>query len=284
MAPKAVYAQKPRKKRLDDTLIEQGFCATREEALRLVMAGLVSGEHERYTSAAALVNPAIRLHVKGQKRFVSRGGEKLSEPLSLFHVDVRGKICLDVGCSTGGFTDCLLQAGAAQVTSVDVGYAQFDYELRNDPRVTLLERTNITALDVPERTASVDVAVCDVSFTSVTVVLPTVAHLLRNKGIFVCLVKPQFEALKAQVDEGGVVHSTKVWQEVLERVAAAFVGEGFSLIGTCKSPISGHKGNTEFFLVAQKNAPLTSKVQNECFDFAKLVTAGETLHFMPLSS
>ena len=204
--------------RLDEELVRQGFFATSDDAARHVMAGDVSTSNRRMTSPGEQVKPGIELHVRGRIPYVSRGGFKLERALEEFEVDVRGTTCLDVGCSTGGFTDCLLRHGAARVVAVDVGYAQFDWRLRNDSRVELLERTNIVDLDVPERRATIDLAVCDVSFTSVLTVLPAVRALLRAGGTFVTLVKPQFEAA------------------------------GFRVLGVCESPITGHKGNVEYLL------------------------------------
>ena len=162
--------------------------------MRAVMAGEVSTQDRRLERAGEQVERGIVLHVRGHIPFVSRGGLKLERGLQAFDVDPTGLACLDVGCSTGGFTDCLLKRGAASVLSVDVGYAQFDWSLRSDSRVTLLERTNIVDVPTPERAGSIQLAVCDVSFTSVTTVLPAVLSLLSANGAFLTLVKPQFEA------------------------------------------------------------------------------------------
>lgn len=216
--------------------------------MRAVMAGDVSTLDRRLTAPGEQVRPGIELHVRGRSRYVSRGGLKLERGLDEFGVDPTGLACLDVGCSTGGFTDCLLKRGAASVISVDVGYAQFSWELRRDPRVRLLERTNI--VDVPEivGAGAVDLAVCDVSFTSVLTVLPAVLELLRPRATFLTLVKPQFEAAREEVGEGGVVRDPAVRLAALERVRAAFEEGGLSVIGTCESPITGHKGNVEYLL------------------------------------
>ena len=236
------------RRRLDAELVEQGFFSTRDEALRAVMAGEVSTCDRRLTSPGEQVRPGVELHVRGRSRYVSRGGLKLERGLSAFGVDPAGHSCLDVGCSTGGFTDCLLKHGAASVISVDVGYAQFSWELRRDPRVRLLERTNI--VDVPGIVGRgvVDLAVCDVSFTSVVTVLPAVMELLRPGGTFLTLVKPQFEAAREDVGEGGVVRDEGVRVAALERVRGAFERAGLAVTGTCESPITGHKGNVEYLL------------------------------------
>ena len=236
------------RRRLDAELVEQGFFSTVDEAMRAVMAGDVSTSDRRLTAPGEQVRPGIALHVRGRSRYVSRGGLKLERGLDHFGIDPSGLACLDVGCSTGGFTDCLLKRGAASVIAVDVGYAQFSWELRGDARVRLLERTNI--VDVPEIVGEgvVDLAVCDVSFTSVITVLPAVLRLLRPAGTFLTLVKPQFEAAREDVGEGGVVRDASVRAAALERVSAAFEEAGLSVLGTCESPITGHKGNVEYLL------------------------------------
>ena len=238
-----------KKRRLDEELVEQGFFANKDEALRAVMAGEVSTSERRLTSAGERVPVGLPLHVKGQRAFVSRGGLKLERGLDEFGVDPSGLDCLDVGCSTGGFTDCLLRRGAAGVTAVDVGYAQFDWGLRGDARVRLLERTNI--VDVPGIVGAgmFDLAVCDVSFTSVTTVLPAVLELLRPSGRFLTLVKPQFEAPREDVGEGGVVRDQRVRDAAVERVRVAFEEGGLTVAGFCESPIHGAKGNVEYLLL-----------------------------------
>lgn len=238
-----------KKRRLDEELVEQGFFASKDEALRAVMAGEVSTSDRRLTSAGERVADGLPLHVKGHGAFVSRGGLKLERGLAAFGVDPAGLDCLDVGCSTGGFTDCLLRRGAAHVTSVDVGYAQFDWGLRQDARVHLLERTNI--VDVPGIVGSgaFDLAVCDVSFTSVTCVLPAVLELLRPDGSFLTLVKPQFEAPREDVGEGGVVRDQSVRDAAIARVREAFEDSGLAVQGVCESPIHGAKGNIEYLML-----------------------------------
>ena len=240
-----------RRHRLDDELVAQGFFASRDDALRAVLAGDVSTTDRRLDSPGEQVEPGIFLHVRGHVGYVSRGGLKLAHALDVFAVDPAGASCLDVGCSTGGFTDCLLSRGAAHVVAVDVGYAQFDWRLRNDARVELLERTNIVDLDVPGRRATIDLAVCDVSFTSVLTVLPAVRALLRAGGTFVTLVKPQFEAAREDVGEGGIVRDPAVRGAAVEKVRSAFEEAGLSVIGTCESPITGAKGNVEFLLAGR---------------------------------
>lgn len=239
------------RRRLDEELVEQGLFGTKSDAMRAVMAGEVSTTDRRLTSPGEQVRPGIPLHVKGRIPYVSRGGLKLERGLDAFGISVEGLNCLDVGCSTGGFTDCLLCRGAASVLSVDVGYAQFDWSLRQDSRVTLVERTNV--LDLPARPEArrVQLAVCDVSFTSVLTILPAVCDLLEQGGLFLTLVKPQFEAAREDVGEGGVVRDETVRQAALERVAEGMREAGFTIQGSCTSPIHGRKGNEEYLLLGR---------------------------------
>ena len=235
--------------RLDDELVSQGICRDRDEALRLLMAGDVSSGGERLSSPGMKVEPGIELHVKGRSRYVGRGGTKLEGALSALGVDPAGLSCIDIGCSTGGFTDCLLKHGARGVVAVDVGRAQFDWGLRNDPRVTLLERTNV--VDVPSMgwRGAFDLAVCDVSFTGIGNILPAAMELLAPEGSFLALVKPQFEAPAGDVGEGGVVRDPEVHRRVLEGVAGLYLEAGLDPVHACASPITGAKGNREFFLL-----------------------------------
>ena len=240
----------PRRHRLDQELVDQGFFSTTDDALRAVLAGDVSTSDRRLTSPGEQVVPGLPLHVKGQLPYVSRGGLKLEHGLDVLGVDPRGQVCLDVGCSTGGFTDCLLRRGAACVTAVDVGYAQFDWSLRQDARVTLYERTNI--VDLPKMTDDrFDLAVCDVSFTSVLTVLPAVVDMLAPGGAFPTLVKPQFEAPREDVGDGGIVRDPAVREAALAKVQGAFEEAGLHVVGSCQSPITGHKGNVEFLLLGR---------------------------------
>ena len=239
-----------RRHRLDQELVDQGFFPSTSDAMRAVMAGEVSTTDRRLTAPGEQVAPGIELHVRGRIPYVSRGGLKLEGGLDHFGVDPTGYACLDVGCSTGGFTDCLLRHGAACVVAVDVGYAQFDWSLRQDERVTLYERTNV--VDLPALTDQrFDLAVCDVSFTSVVTILPAVVSLLAPHGMFLTLVKPQFEAPREGVGEGGIVRDPEVRQAALEKVRSAFEEAGLHVVGSCESPITGHKGNVEFLLLGR---------------------------------
>ena len=258
-----------RRHRLDAELVDQGLFLTADEAMRAVMAGEVSTDGRRLTSPGEQVLPGIPLHVKGKDSYVSRGGLKLERGIEAFGVDAEGLACLDVGCSTGGFTDCLLRHGAASVLAVDVGVAQFDWSLRQDPRVELLERTNIRDIPLDGRAASIDLAVCDVSFTSVLAVAGTVLELLRHGGRFLTLVKPQFEVARDDVGAGGVVRDPSLRLDALRAVAQGLQEAGFGLLGACESPITGAKGNHEYLLLCEKGASAGS------LDLEAVVMRGE---------
>ena len=242
----------PRRVRLDAELVARGYFSSTDDALRAVLAGDVSTSDRRLSSPGEQVLPGLELHVRGHVPYVGRGGLKLERGLTELEVDPSGLACVDVGCSTGGFTDCLLKHGAASVLAVDVGRAQFDWSLRQDGRVRLLERTNIVDVpDMPGMAGAFQLAVCDVSFTSVTTILPAVVRLLGPQGTFLTLVKPQFEAPRDQVGVGGVVRDEDVRQAALLRVSKAMEAAGFELGGWCESPITGHKGNVEYLLVGR---------------------------------
>ena len=232
--------------RLDDELISQGICADRADALRTLMAGLVSSGGERLTSPGLKVIPGLPLHVKGRIPYVGRGGLKLEGALDAFGINPTGLACLDVGCSTGGFTDCLLKRGAATVVSVDVGRAQFDWSLRQDDRVKLPELGYAGAIDL---------AVCDVSFTSIANIIDAVLACLKPSGSFCTLVKPQFEAPAALVGEGGIVTEPAVRRDTLVAAIELFAVKGLFPLDVCVSPIHGAKGNVEFFLYGTRFVP-----------------------------
>lgn len=215
----------------------------------MILAGDVSVGGRTVTRPATPVTEDAEVVVAAPPRFVSRGGEKLDHALEAFGLDVRGAVALDVGASTGGFTDCLLQRGAAHVYAVDVGYGQLDYRLRADPRITVVERTNIRYLEALPGGVRADLATIDVSFISLTKVLEPVARLLRPGSPVVALVKPQFEARREEVRRGGVVRDPQVHAAVLGRVAAWAVERGFRVRGLTASPVLGPAGNREFFLL-----------------------------------
>jgi len=237
------------KRRADLLLVERGLAASRQEAQRLLLAGKVQTAGRRVEKAGELLPAEAPLSVDGPLHpFVSRGGVKLAHALERFRVDPAGRVCLDVGASTGGFTDCLLQRGARLVIAVDVGYGQFAARLREDPRVHLLERTNIRTL-TPERLPNrPDLAVIDVSFISLSLVLPPVLGLLAGPAEIVALVKPQFEAGRERVGKRGVVRDPAVHREVLAQAVAAAAGLGLGLLDATASPLLGPEGNREFLI------------------------------------
>jgi 23S rRNA (cytidine1920-2'-O)/16S rRNA (cytidine1409-2'-O)-methyltransferase len=229
------------RKRLDIVLVERGLAESRSQAQALVLAGLVPG----YEKPGQQVAEDAEIRVERRPPYVSRGGEKLRHALTAFAVDVAGRDCADVGASTGGFTDCLLQAGAARVLAIDVGYGQLDFRLRSDPRVLVLERTN--ARSVTKLPFAPDLVVCDVSFISVTQALPPVLSLATPGWEAVVLVKPQFEAGRADVPKG-VVRDPEVQRSVLRKVTEAARAWNGRTIGVVDSGLPGPKGNREFFL------------------------------------
>ena len=233
-----------RKIRLDVLLAERGLAASREAARRMIMAGEVRVEGEIRDKPGMRVPDDAALEVKQAARFVSRGGEKLAAALDAFPLAVSGRVCADVGASTGGFTDCLLQAGAARVYAIDVGYGQLDYRLRADPRVIPLERTNARYLErLPE---PVSLIVADASFISLRLLLPVFKGWVRDAADVVVLIKPQFEAGKGQVGKGGVVRDPAIHAQVLDEVLAAAAAEGYGARGLIASPLKGPAGNVEF--------------------------------------
>lgn len=244
------------RERLDVLLVRRGLFASRERARAAVLAGRVRVDGAAVTKAGAAVPEAARIEVLGRDLpYVSRGGLKLEKALDAFAIDPAGRVCLDAGASTGGFTDCLLQRGAARVYAVDVGYGQLAWSLRQDPRVVVLERTNarhLTRREVPE---PIDLAALDVSFISLLKILPAVANLLRPGGTVVALVKPQFEAGPEQVGKKGVVRDPAVHREVLERVLAGAESLGFVVRGLTHSPVRGEEGNVEFLAWLQTPGP-----------------------------
>lgn len=244
-----------KRERIDKLLVDRGVVASRERARRLVMAGAVRVDDHVVDKPGALVAVDANLAVTGDDiPFVSRGGLKLSAALDAFGTAVAGRVVLDVGASTGGFTDCVLQRGARAVIAVDVGYGQFAWPLRQDSRVTLFERTNIRHLDPAVLPAVPELAVVDVSFISLRLVLGVVAGVLAPGGDIVALVKPQFEVGKGQVGSGGVVRDPALQAAAVTAVREHALGLGLECIGECESPILGPKGNREFFLALRKAA------------------------------
>ena len=234
--------------RLDKLLVDKALLPTREKAIRSIMAGDILVDGRRADKAGALVEPTAEIEVRGRSPYVSRGGEKLAHALDDFGIAVRGRICIDVGASTGGFTDCLLQRGATRVYSVDVGTGQLDDKLRRDNRVVVMEHTNARALDPRIFGDKPSLAVVDVAFISLEKVLPAIFGVLERHGETIALVKPQFEAGRAAVGKGGVVRDPAEHRAVVTRLARYSILRGWHVLGVTASPLRGPKGNREFFL------------------------------------
>lgn len=245
---------KQKKIRLDELMVQQGLAADAGEALRLVLAHQVKVGDAYPSSAAVRVALDAQVEVRGRKRFVSRGGFKLQGALDAFGQDVRGLHCIDIGSSTGGFTDCLLQAGAASVACVDVNYGQLAWSIRQDPRVSVFERTNIRLADPDALGAPFDLMVADLSFIGLAVLAPTFARLAAPGSVFIGLVKPQFESHHDETDHG-VVRDAAVRERVIDEVSAALAAEGFDVSGVVESPITGPEGNVEYLVRAVYRAP-----------------------------
>lgn len=243
------------KQRLDVILINKGYASSREKAKAIIMAGNVFVKGQREDKAGAVFEEdGIQLLVKNtEQKYVSRGGFKLEKAMESFPVKLDGSLCMDIGASTGGFTDCMLQNGAVKVYSIDVGHGQLDWKLRNDERVVCLEKTNfryVTKEQVPE---DIDFASVDVSFISLSKILPAAFPLLKDSGQMVCLIKPQFEAGREKVGKKGVVRDKNVHIEVIEKVFGYAAENGFSVAGLTYSPIKGPEGNIEYLVYLTKS-------------------------------
>jgi len=237
------------KSRLDRLLVERGLAGTRERAQALIMAGSVLVDGSKLDKPGHAVDAGCRIELLDRLRYASRGGLKLEAALDRFHIDVAGRVCLDVGASTGGFTDCLVQRGAARVHSIDVGKGQLDWKLRNDPRVVVREGINARYLTRDDIGESVSLAVCDVSFISVTLILDAMTAALDAAGEMVILVKPQFEVGRGQVGKGGIVRDPALHLAACQKVLEAVRALGFET-DIMESPILGTEGNKEFLLYA----------------------------------
>jgi 23S rRNA (cytidine1920-2'-O)/16S rRNA (cytidine1409-2'-O)-methyltransferase len=242
---------KQAKQRLDVLLVERQLAPSREKAQALVLAGKVTVDGQPALKPGQSVSSEARIEVEPALRYVSRGGIKLEAALEAFQIPVAGKVCIDVGTSTGGFTDCLLQHGALHVHAVDTGAGQIDWKLRTDPRVILHERTNARYLKPEDIGETADLIVCDVSFISVTLLIPSLLPLLKEDGNWIILVKPQFEAGREFVGPGGIVRDPSAHQKACDRVVSALNAEGFEC-EIIDSPILGAEGNREFLLRAQR--------------------------------
>jgi 23S rRNA (cytidine1920-2'-O)/16S rRNA (cytidine1409-2'-O)-methyltransferase len=235
--------------RVDLALVDQGLAESREKARALILAGEVLDGDRPVSKAGELVRGDAPLRLRNLPMpYVSRGGVKLAHALATFALDVSGRVALDVGASTGGFTDCLLQAGAARVHALDVGHGQLHWKLASDPRVVVRDKVNVRHLQPTDLPEICDLAVIDVSFISLRLVLPAVLPLLRPRSPLVALVKPQFEVGPARVGKGGIVRDAQARADALAEVSAAAVALGYEVCGQTESPITGAKGNVEFLL------------------------------------
>ncbi len=244
----------PKKARLDVVLVEQGHFASREQAQRAVMAGEIRLGDRVLNKSSISVEADAELIVAAAPKFVGRGGLKLEGALAHFAIDPAGKTALDIGASTGGFTDCLLQRGAARVYAIDVGHGQLAWKIRNDPRVIVREHLNarhLSADDIPE---PIDLCVIDVSFISLTLILPNAFELLTPTGVVLALIKPQFELQPQDVGRGGIVTAPELHEKAKQKIEHFILANGRHSLGTVESPITGTDGNREFFLCAQKQS------------------------------
>ena len=266
--------EKQKKQRLDVLLVEKGLAESREKAKAILMAGIVYVDGNKEDKAGTTFAPDVQIEVKGKTLpYVSRGGLKLEKAMQQFPITLSVKVCMDVGSSTGGFTDCMLQNGAVKVYAVDVGHGQLAWKLRNDPRVVCMEKTNIryvTPEDIEER---VDFSSIDVSFISLTKVLLPVKNLLTDEGQIVCLIKPQFEAGREKVGKKGVVRDRNVHEEVIEMVIAYAASIELYPLALDFSPVKGPEGNIEYLLFLSKNKEDQKIMDDASIDIHEVVTA-----------
>lgn len=245
--------EKKKKERLDVLLVKRGLAESREKAKAIIMTGNVFVEEQREDKAGSTFAEDVQIRVKGTPmKYVSRGGYKLEKAMELWHVPLQDKLCMDVGSSTGGFTDCMLQNGAVKVYAIDVGTNQLAWKLRQDERVVSMEKTNIRYVTPEDIADPIDFSSIDVAFISLTKVLIPVWNLLKNGGRVVCLVKPQFEAGREKVGKKGVVRDKKVHEEVVCHIMTYALSMGFEILGLSYSPIKGPEGNIEYLLYIEK--------------------------------
>lgn len=243
-----------KKTRLDIAVFERGYAPSREKAKAIIMAGIVYVNNQKVDKAGYELKDTDVLEVRGKGlKYVSRGGLKLEKAMQEFPITLDGAVCMDVGASTGGFTDCMLQNGAVKVYSIDVGYGQLAWKLRTDERVVNLERTNFRYVTRSEVSEEIDFASVDVSFISLSHILPVLNSLLKPEANAVCLIKPQFEAGKDKVGKKGVVREKSVHLEVVQRIIGIAVENGFSVLGLQFSPIKGPEGNIEYLIFLEKS-------------------------------
>ena len=249
------------KKRLDVLLVEKGFAETRTKAQSIIMSGQVYVDDQKADKPGVSYEETVSIEVRGAScPYVSRGGLKLEKALRDFGVEPKGYVCSDSGASTGGFTDCLLQQGASKVFAIDVGYGQLDYKIRNDPRVVVMERTNVRYVTPEQLGEPLDLSVIDVSFISLKIVLPVIKTFLKPTGQVLCLIKPQFEAGKENVGKKGVVRDKAVHIAVVNKIIELINENKYSLLGLDFSPIKGPEGNIEYLCHIKK----TDNAENLC--------------------
>ena len=265
------------KERLNVLLVKRNLAESREKAKAVIMAGCVFVDGQREDKAGTTFSPDVNIEIKGHTLpYVSRGGLKLEKALANFDVDVKGKVCTDVGSSTGGFTDCMLQNGAVKVYAIDVGRGQLDWKLRQDPRVICMEKTNIRYVTPEDIGEPVDFSSIDVSFISLTKVLEPIRNYLKADGEIVALIKPQFEAGREKVGKKGVVREKSTHREVIEKVTDYARSVGFDVLELDFSPIKGPEGNIEYLVHLKKN--LSAELSEDSIDIASVVErAFETL-------
>jgi 23S rRNA (cytidine1920-2'-O)/16S rRNA (cytidine1409-2'-O)-methyltransferase len=245
---------KPKRLRLDVFLVEQGLCASREQAQRAVMAGEVRIGDQVINKCSVMVKAGTAVSLQAPSRYVGRGGVKLEGALDRFEILAQGVTALDLGASTGGFTDCLLQRGAARVYAIDVGHGQLAWKIRNDPRVVVREKLNaryLSRADVPER---IDLCVIDVSFISLTLILPNAFDLVTPNGMILALIKPQFELQAAEVAHGGIVRDAALHEKAQNKIRDFVANAGHTVIGLAPSGITGADGNQEFFICVRRKS------------------------------
>lgn len=244
----------PKKLRLDHLLVARGLFPSREQARRAILAGEVSVATRVVDKPSELLDEQTAIDVKPTRKYVGRGGLKLESALDYFKIELQGKIALDIGASTGGFTDCILQRGAESVYAVDVGYGQLDWKLRNDPRVVVLEKINARFLTGEHVSELVDVCVIDVSFISLTLILPNAFALLKTDGIILALIKPQFELQRSDVGKGGIVRDPSLHQKAQDKIVAFVEDLDHVVAGISPAAIKGADGNQEFFACVRKRS------------------------------
>ena len=244
----------PKKSRLDQLLVGQGFFPSREQARRAIVAGQVSVATRVANKPSELLDEETAISVKPTRKYVGRGALKLESALEHFDVDLHGKTALDIGASTGGFTDCMLQRGAEKVYAVDVGYGQLDWKLRNDPRVVVLEKINARFLTRDQVEGLVDICVIDVSFISLTLILPNAVALLKPDGVILALIKPQFELQRSEVGKGGIVRDPRLHQKAQDKIVAFVNDLRHVVAGIAPAAIKGADGNQEFFACIRKRS------------------------------